>query len=50
MDISVEDIKTSIWHIKKVTRKMYVYDIQFKLWHSRIMTKTKLCKKENKGI
>ena len=32
---------------KKVTRKMYVYDINLN-WHSRIMTKTKLCKRKIK--
>ena len=31
---------------KKVTRNMYLFYIQSKVWHSRIVTNTTLCKME----
>ena len=44
MKINYDDIKTSINLMKWVTRNMYLYDIQSKVWQSRIVTNTTLCK------
>ena len=42
MEINYDDIKTSINPMKKVTGNMYLYDIQSKVWQSRIVASTKL--------
>ena len=38
IDIEGEDIKHSLILKEKITRNMYLYDIQFKLLHSRMAT------------
>ena len=44
IDIEGEDIKHSLILKEKITRNMYLYDIQFKLLHSRVATNKMLFK------
>ena len=43
-DIEYEGIKKSISLTKKITKNMYLYDVQFKIWRSRVRTNTRLYK------
>ena len=42
--VEYEDIKKSISLTKRISRNMYLYNIQFEIWHSRVSTNTRLCK------
>ena len=42
LDTDTEEIKQSISLFKKTTRNMYLWDIQFKIWHDRVATRYKL--------
>ena len=33
IDIDIDEVKQSIQRFKKTTRNMYLWDIQFKVWH-----------------
>ena len=43
IDIDIGEVKQSIQLFKKTTKNMYLWDIQFKVWHERVATNTRLC-------
>ena len=43
IDIEIDEVKQSITLFKKTTRNMYLWDIQYKVWHERVATNTRLC-------
>ena len=42
IDIDTDEVKQSIKLFKKTTRNMYLWDIQYKVWHERVATNTRL--------
>ena len=43
IDLEIDDVNQSIKLFKKITRNMYLWDIQCKVWHERVATNTRLC-------
>ena len=43
-NVDNEEVKYSISMFRKTTRNMYLWDIQYKLWHERVATNTRLFK------
>ena len=43
IDLEIDDVKQSIKLLKKITRNIYLWDIQYKVWHERVATNTRLC-------
>ena len=43
LNVEIDEVKQSINLFKKTTRNMYLWDIQYNLWHERVATKSRLC-------
>ena len=42
LNIEPDEVKQSIRLFKRTTRNMYLWDIQYKLWHERVATNSRL--------